>query len=68
MNLWWPDCVSNILIIQTFIPNNKMETKDDYEYKHLRICSKGLQISSCRQCLFEVLCHLEKCKEENKID
>jgi len=43
-----------------------METKDDYEYKHLRICEKWLQISSCRQCLFEVLCHYEKMQEENK--
>ena len=43
-----------------------METKDDYEYKHLRICEKWLQRANCSHCLFEVLCHLEKCKEENK--
>ena len=35
-----------------------METKNDYEYKHLRICKYGLQRESCRKCLFEVLCHL----------
>ena len=43
-----------------------METKDDYEYKHLRICEKWLQIESCRKCLFEVLCHYEKMKKENE--
>jgi len=63
--MWY--CISYNLI-QTFIPNNKMETKDDYEYKHLRICEKWLQRESCSKCLFEVLCHLEKCKEENKIE
>ena len=43
-----------------------METKDDYEYKHLRICSKGLQRVNCSHCLFEILCHYEKMQEENK--
>lgn len=38
----------------------KEKTKNEwYEYKHLRICRHGLQIESCRKCLFEVLCHLE---------
>ena len=43
-----------------------METKDDYEYKHLRICEKWLQRANCSKCLFEVLCHYEKMQEENK--
>ena len=43
-----------------------METKDDYEYKHLRICEKNLQRESCRKCLLEVLCNYEKMQEENK--
>jgi hypothetical protein len=44
-----------------------METKDEYEYKNLKICKKGLQIeSSCRKCLFEVLCHYEEMKEKQK--
>lgn len=41
-----------------------METKDEYEYKNLRICKHNLQISSCRKCLFEVLCHYEDMKEK----
>ena len=40
-----------------------METKNEYEYKHLRVCEKGLQIESCRRCLFEVLCNYEKMKK-----
>lgn len=44
-----------------------METKDEYEYKNLRICKKWLQIeTSCRKCLFEVLCHYEDMKEKQK--
>ena len=39
-----------------------METKNEYEFKHLRICRHGLQRESCRKCLFEVLCHLEEQK------
>ena len=38
----------------------KEETKDWYEYKHLRICRHWIQRESCRKCLFEVLCHLEE--------
>lgn len=33
------------------------ETKNEYEYKDLRICKRWIQIASCRKCLFEVLCH-----------
>lgn len=36
------------------------ETKNEYEYKHLRICEKWLQIESCRKCLFEILCNYQK--------
>lgn len=36
------------------------EKENWYEYKNLRICEKGLQIESCRKCLFEVLCHYQK--------
>ena len=43
-----------------------METKDDYEYKHLRLCEKWLQRANCSKCLFEVLCHYQKMQEENK--
>lgn len=43
-----------------------METKNEYEYKHLRICEKNLQRESCRKCLFEVLCNYEKMKKENE--
>lgn len=35
------------------------EKEDWYEYENLRICEKGLQIESCRKCLFEVLCNYE---------
>lgn len=38
----------------------KKETKDEYEYKHLRVCRHGIQRESCRKCLFEVFCHLEE--------
>lgn len=43
-----------------------METKNDYEYKHLRICEKWLQIESCRKCLMEALCHYEKMIKKNQ--
>jgi len=43
-----------------------MEVKNEYEYKHLRICDKGLQRESCRKCLMEVLCNYEKMQEKNK--
>jgi hypothetical protein len=43
-----------------------METKNDYEYKHLRICEKNLQRESCRKCLFEVLCNYEKMIKKNQ--
>ena len=36
------------------------ETKNEYEYKYLRICRHNIQRESCRKCLFEVLCHLEE--------
>jgi hypothetical protein len=42
----------------------KGETKNEYEYKHLRICEKWLQIESCRKCLLEILCNYEKIKNE----
>lgn len=41
-----------------------METRNDYEYKDLRVCEKGIQIKSCRECLFEVLCNYEKQKRD----
>ena len=44
----------------------KREIKNEYEYKHLRICEKWLQIESCRKCLFELLCHYEHMIDENK--
>ena len=47
-----------------FIKYIAMETKDEYEYKNLRICKHNLQIESCRKCLFEVLCHYEDMKEK----
>ena len=30
--------------------------------RQLRICKYWLQIESCRQCLFEALCHLQESK------
>ena len=45
-----------------------METKNEYEYQDLRICEKGLQIESCRKCLFEVLCNYEKQKDLSNND
>ena len=33
--------------------------KEDYEHSDKRICKYWLQRESCRQCLFEALCHLE---------
>jgi len=41
----------------------KEKEENEYEYKHLRICEKWLQIESCRKCLFEALCHYEKMQE-----
>lgn len=41
----------------------KEKEENEYEYKHLRICEKWLQIESCRKCLFETLCHYEKMQE-----
>lgn len=46
----------------------KEETKDWYEFAHLRICEKWLQIESCRKCLFEVLCDYEKMILKNKVN
>lgn len=43
-----------------------METKNEYEYKLLRICEKNLQRESCRKCIMEVLCRYEKMKKENE--
>ena len=40
------------------------EKKNEYEYAHLRICKHNIQRESCRNCLFEVLCHLEDQKEQ----
>ena len=42
----------------------KEKIRNEYEYKDLRICEKGLQIESCRKCLFETLCHYENIKNE----
>ena len=44
-----------------------METKHDYEYKHLRICEKWLQRANCSHCLFEVLCRLEKNNKSEQV-
>lgn len=40
-------------------PSKKEEPKG-YEYAHLRVCDKGLQRESCRKCLFETLCNLDR--------
>ena len=42
------------------------ETKNEYEYKHLRICEKWLQRESCRKCITEVLCNYERMINETK--
>ena len=36
---------------------------EEYEYQNKRVCKYGLQIESCRQCLFEALCRLERIEE-----
>lgn len=46
----------------------KEKEENEYEYKHIRICEKWLQIESCRKCLFEVLCHYEKMVLENNVN
>lgn len=33
---------------------------DKYEYSDKRICKHNIQRETCRECLFEVLCHLEE--------
>ena len=55
--MWWWD------VLHTRIAQMKEKEENEYEYKHLRVCEKWLQIESCRKCLFEVLCHYEKMKE-----
>ena len=42
---------------------NEEITKREDENKP-RVCEKGLQMESCRQCLFETLCRLEKQEEQ----
>lgn len=37
--------------------------KNEYEHSDKRICEYWLQIESCRQCLFDALCHLKKDNE-----
>lgn len=55
--MWWWN------VLHTRIAQMKEKEENEYEYKHLRICEKWLQIESCRKCLFEALCHYEKMQE-----
>jgi len=41
---------------------------EEIEIKEKRICKKGIQIESCRQCLFETLCHYEEMINEVRKD
>lgn len=43
-----------------------MEKENNIESK--RICKYGLQIESCRQCLFETLCAFEERQKLNSLD
>lgn len=54
---WW-----NVLYSRT----TKMEEtqRENTEANKKRICRYGLEIESCRQCLFEALCHYQ----DNKWD
>ena len=52
------------VLVDDYIPKNK----DDYEFKHLKICRHGIQRESCYSCLFEASCHLEQYKEQNEGD
>ena len=56
--MWWWN------VLHSRIAQMKEKEENEYEYKHLRICEKWLQIESCRKCLFEVLCHYEKMQED----
>lgn len=55
--MWWWN------VLHSRIAQMKEKEENEYEYKHLRICEKWLQIESCRKCLFEALCHYEKMQE-----
>ena len=55
--MWWWN------VLHPRIAQMKEKEENEYEYKHLRICEKWLQIESCRKCLFETLCHYEKMQE-----
>lgn len=55
--MWWWN------VLHHRIAQMKEKEENEYEYKHLRICEKWLQIESCRKCLFEALCHYEKMQE-----
>jgi len=57
---WW------FILYSRIVKMKEKETKNEYEYKHLRICEKWLQIESCRKCLFELLCHYEKNFKNNQ--
>lgn len=48
--------IARVLLREHFAPSN------DYEYSGKRVCEYGLQIESCRQCLFDTLCNLKKKK------
>ena len=37
-----------------------LKQKDWYEFAHLRICKYWIQRESCRRCLFETLCALDR--------
>ena len=55
--MWWWN------VLHSRIAQMKEKEENEYEYKHLRVCEKWLQIESCRKCLFEALCHYEKMQE-----
>ena len=57
---WRPIWTISWRLYKILDTTNKMESKNEYEYADKRICEYWLQIESCRQCLFETLCRLEK--------
>lgn len=50
--------IARVLLREHFAPRN------DYEHKDKRVCEYGLQMESCRECLFDALCNMKKNNSE----
>ena len=42
-------------------------SKECVEAPKKNVCKMGIEISSCRQCLFEALCHYQDMCKRNKV-